>query len=329
MNIDGVTAVIFCELGFAAAAGSRPVHPVPLRRDPCPCLGGDAAQPSHQGTDAQGNSIHLQRTAEPRRSIQIDSDEVASWNDRGSHERLRRQLARQASRGPRRRAHLRAVRTHQHRCAGRAGEQLRSSFINTRHEQIAAHAADGYARAKKRTGVVLSHLGPGLTNAATGVANAALDSVPMVVIAGRRAQSLLRQASASGSQPACGRIAVRDLSAVREARLASRSAGSVPGDHRQGLPSGGERPAGSGAGLRADGYLLRTDRCEAVRADPGERDVLPEAVDRRYDGAQDHHAADRARASRCCMLAAGSCWRMRRRNCATSSTIWAFQWRIR
>ena len=57
-------------------------------------------------------------------------------------------------------------------------------FINTRHEQIAAHAADGYARASRKTAVVLSHLGPGLTNAATGVANAALDSIPMVVIAG-------------------------------------------------------------------------------------------------------------------------------------------------
>ncbi|WP_129727377.1 thiamine pyrophosphate-binding protein [Ectobacillus funiculus] len=57
-------------------------------------------------------------------------------------------------------------------------------FMNVRHEQIAAHIADGYARAKKQTSVVLSHLGPGLTNAATGVANAALDSIPMVVIAG-------------------------------------------------------------------------------------------------------------------------------------------------
>lgn len=57
-------------------------------------------------------------------------------------------------------------------------------FINVRHEQIAAHAADGYARAKNQTSVVLTHLGPGLTNAATGVANAALDSIPMVVIAG-------------------------------------------------------------------------------------------------------------------------------------------------
>lgn len=58
------------------------------------------------------------------------------------------------------------------------------SFVNVRHEQIAAHAADGYARATRRTGVVLTHLGPGLTNATTGVANAALDSIPMVVIAG-------------------------------------------------------------------------------------------------------------------------------------------------
>ena len=60
----------------------------------------------------------------------------------------------------------------------------RIRFVSTRHEQIAAHAADGYARASGKTGVLLTHLGPGLTNAATGVANAALDSIPMVVIAG-------------------------------------------------------------------------------------------------------------------------------------------------
>src|ERR671912_1427926 len=57
-------------------------------------------------------------------------------------------------------------------------------FISTRHEQVAAHAADGYARASGKVGVLMTHLGPGLTNAATGVANAALDSIPMVVIAG-------------------------------------------------------------------------------------------------------------------------------------------------
>jgi len=60
----------------------------------------------------------------------------------------------------------------------------RIRFVSTRHEQVAAHAADGYARASGKPGVVLSHLGPGLTNACTGVANAALDSIPMVVISG-------------------------------------------------------------------------------------------------------------------------------------------------
>ena len=57
-------------------------------------------------------------------------------------------------------------------------------YISVRHEQIASTAADGYARATGRASVVLCHLGPGLTNATTGVANAALDSIPMVVIAG-------------------------------------------------------------------------------------------------------------------------------------------------
>lgn len=57
-------------------------------------------------------------------------------------------------------------------------------FVNVRHEQVAAHAADGYARVTGKASVLLTHLGPGLTNAATGVANAALDCIPMVVIAG-------------------------------------------------------------------------------------------------------------------------------------------------
>ena len=57
-------------------------------------------------------------------------------------------------------------------------------FITVRHEQIASHAADAYARVQGGASVVLSHLSPGLTNCATGVANAALDCIPMVVIAG-------------------------------------------------------------------------------------------------------------------------------------------------
>ncbi len=57
-------------------------------------------------------------------------------------------------------------------------------FVIARHEQAAAHAADGYARASGRPGVVLLHVGPGMMNAVTGVATAALDSVPLIAICG-------------------------------------------------------------------------------------------------------------------------------------------------
>ena len=57
-------------------------------------------------------------------------------------------------------------------------------YIGTRHEAIASTAADGYARVTHKASVVMCHLGPGLTNVITGVANASLDSIPMVVIAG-------------------------------------------------------------------------------------------------------------------------------------------------
>jgi acetolactate synthase I/II/III large subunit len=57
-------------------------------------------------------------------------------------------------------------------------------FVIARHEQAAAHAADGYARVTGKPGVVLVHVGPGMMNAVTGVATAAFDSVPLITIAG-------------------------------------------------------------------------------------------------------------------------------------------------
>ena len=57
-------------------------------------------------------------------------------------------------------------------------------FVIARHEQAAAHAADGYARMSGKPGVLLLHVGPGMMNAVTGVATAALDSVPLVAISG-------------------------------------------------------------------------------------------------------------------------------------------------
>ena len=57
--------------------------------------------------------------------------------------------------------------------------------VLTRHEQAAAHAADGYARATNRVGVVVATSGPGATNLVTGLATAQMDSVPLVAITGQ------------------------------------------------------------------------------------------------------------------------------------------------
>lgn len=58
-------------------------------------------------------------------------------------------------------------------------------FILTRHEQGAAHAADGYARVTGKAGVCIATSGPGATNLTTGIANAYMDSIPMVAFTGQ------------------------------------------------------------------------------------------------------------------------------------------------
>lgn len=65
------------------------------------------------------------------------------------------------------------------------------THILVRHEQAATHMADGYARATGKAGVVFVTSGPGATNAITGIATAFMDSIPMVVISGQVATSLI------------------------------------------------------------------------------------------------------------------------------------------
>ncbi|MFL2708380.1 MAG: acetolactate synthase, large subunit, biosynthetic type [Gammaproteobacteria bacterium TMED226] len=64
-------------------------------------------------------------------------------------------------------------------------KQKEMQHILVRHEQGATHAADGYARATGKPGVVMVTSGPGATNAITGIATAFMDSIPMVVISGQ------------------------------------------------------------------------------------------------------------------------------------------------
>ncbi len=69
--------------------------------------------------------------------------------------------------------------------------QDRIHHIITAHEQGASHAADGYARATGKVGVVIATSGPGATNLVTGIATAYLDSIPMVAITGNVPNSLI------------------------------------------------------------------------------------------------------------------------------------------
>ena len=200
-------------------------------------------------------------------------------------------------------------------------------FVNVRHEQIAAHAADGYARVTGKASVLLTHLGPGLTNAATGVANAALDCIPMVVIAGDMPSHYYGKHPHQEVNLHADGGAVRDLQAVREARLARGKPGAVPGDHREGVPAGRERPARPGAGRRADGHLLQGSRRRAFRSAAPQHQDAGQARSRRRYGGPDRSGARRSQE-------AGSLCRRRRRagatprtSCTSSSITWAFRWR--
>ena len=69
--------------------------------------------------------------------------------------------------------------------------QKEINHVLTRHEQGATHAAQGYARVSGKVGVVTATSGPGATNLVTGIADAQIDSTPMVCITGQVASHLL------------------------------------------------------------------------------------------------------------------------------------------
>jgi len=92
------------------------------------------------------------------------------------------------------------------------------NFILTRHEQGGAHAADAYARATGKVGVVLATSGPGATNLVTGLATAYMDSIPMVAITGQVRSDLIgndafQEADMTGITRPCTKhnVLVRDI----------------------------------------------------------------------------------------------------------------------
>ena len=96
--------------------------------------------------------------------------------------------------------------------------QDKITHVLVRHEQGAAHGADGYARANGKPGVVLVTSGPGITNAVTGIATAHMDSIPMVVISGQVPSPLIgmdafQEVDATGITRSCVKhnFLVRDI----------------------------------------------------------------------------------------------------------------------
>ena len=116
-------------------------------------------------------------------------------------------------------------------------KQSAVKHVLVRHEQAAAHMADGYARATGKPGVVMVTSGPGATNTITGIATAYTDSIPMVVISGQVMSYLVGRRCLPGNRHA-GPVAPD-----REAQLCRASSGRHSGNRRQGLPYRQHRPS--------------------------------------------------------------------------------------
>ena len=139
--------------------------------------------------------------------------------------------------------------------------------VLVRHEQGAAHMADGYARASGRVGVAVATSGPGATNLVTGIATAMLDSVPIVCITGQVSSKVL-------GTDAFQEIDITGITLpITKHNFLVRRAGRHRPRHPRRLPDRRLRPSrpgprrhheGRAAGLRA----LRLRRRRARRASP-------------------------------------------------------------
>ena len=146
--------------------------------------------------------------------------------------------------------------------------------VLVRHEQGAGHAAEGYAWATGRAGVCIATSGPGATNLVTALADAYMDSVPMVAITGQVPERADRHRRVPGSRHH------RDHAADHQAQRAGHRRRPHPGGDRRGLPHRLDRPPGPGARGHPQGHPAGPDelgdlaavdgpaRLPGARADP-------------------------------------------------------------
>ena len=135
--------------------------------------------------------------------------------------------------------------------------QLR--HILMRHEQGAAHAADGYARVTGRVGVAFGTSGPGATNLVTGIATAQMDSVPTVFITGQVARDAIGKDAFQETDVTGITLPITKTQLPGHERLGDRR------DHQGGLLRGQHWQAGAGAGGYPQGRVRRAVPSSSTR----------------------------------------------------------------
>ena len=134
----------------------------------------------------------------------------------------------------------------------------RIRHILARHEQAAGFIAQGMARMTGKAGVCFATSGPGVTNMVTALADAKLDSIPLVCIAGQVPQHLI-------GTDAFQEVPTIDIvRPITKATFFVRDADELPAIIRGGFPSRRDRPAGTGVDRCAQGRAARDRRCSRL-----------------------------------------------------------------
>src|SRR5204863_6975926 len=151
---------------FCAGARAGPLYPFTLGRHPGPRLGAEPARRPHQGSDAPGHSLSIYRAPNPAPTTRRTGIHMNRARDLKeilvSHQLVKYLEERGVE-------HIFGLCGHTNIAVLAALAGSRIKFINTRHEQVAAHIACGYAPPQRHTGVLVRLLGPSLNNRATGV----------------------------------------------------------------------------------------------------------------------------------------------------------------